>query len=98
MLVAELRRINETGVEPEEFASAVAGLKSRIVFSGESSGARAGAIATDLHALGRPRSLEEQAAEIDGVTLDRLNAYLKGRQLGTLTVQTLGPAPLTFAG
>ena len=98
VLVAELRRINETGVEPEEFASAVAGLKSRIVFSGESSGARAGAIATDLHALGRPRSLEEQAAEIDGVTLDRLNAYLKGRQLGTLTVQTLGPAPLTFAG
>ena len=98
VLVAELRRSNETGGEPEEFASAVAGLKSRIVFSGESSGARAGAIATDLHALGRPRSLEEQAAEIDGVTLDRLNAYLKGRQLGTLTVQTLGPAPLTFAG
>lgn len=98
VLVAELRRINETGAEPGEFERAVAGLKSRIIFSGESSAARAASIATDLHALGRPRTLDELGEEIDGVTLERLNAYLRARSLGELTVQTLGPAPLAFGG
>lgn len=95
VLVAELHRINETGAEQDEFDRAMAGLKSRIVFAGESTGARGSAIATDHHAFGRARTLDEQAEEIAGVTLDRLNTYLKARELGPLSIQTLGPSPLT---
>ena len=65
-----------------------------LAFSGESTGARAGALVTDWRRLGRPRTLGEIAAEIEGVTLDQLNAYLSRRTLGTLTIQTLGPTAL----
>jgi hypothetical protein len=44
--------------------------------------------------MGRPRSLAELATEVDRVTLDQLNAYLARRSMGTLTIQTLGPAAL----
>jgi len=70
-------------------------MKSRLVFSGESTAARAAALAADMHRLGRPRSLDEVAREIDAVTLEKVNAYLAGRKLGRLTIQTLGPAALT---
>jgi hypothetical protein len=70
-------------------------MKSRLVFSGESTGARAASLAYDMHRLGRPRSLGEVAAEIAGVSLARVNEYLGRRGMGRLTVQTLGPAALT---
>lgn len=96
VLLAELKRLGtaEGRVTPEEFDRALIGMKSRLVFSGESTGARASSLAYDQHRLGRPRSLEEIAREIDAVTLDRVNAYLARRSLGTATIQTLGPAPL----
>lgn len=96
VLVAELGRIGAPAgaVTPEEFQRAVIGMKSRLVFSGESTGARAGAIASDTHRLGRARTLDELARRIDAVTLDQVNAYLAGRTLGTVTVQTLGPREL----
>jgi predicted Zn-dependent peptidase len=96
VLHAELERINTPAgrVTPDEFRRAVVGMKSRLVFSGESTSARAGSLAADYHRLGRARNLDELAAEIDGVTLDQVNAYLAGRKLGRLTVQTLGPAAL----
>ena len=40
------------------------------------------------------RALEELAAEIDGLTLDGLNAYLGRRRPGVRTIQTLGPEAL----
>lgn len=96
VLVAELERINGAApITEEEFRRAVNGIKSRIVFSGESTAARAGALAADVHNRGRARSLDEVAAAVDAVTLERLNAYAAGRTLGTLTVQTLGPSELT---
>jgi predicted Zn-dependent peptidase len=96
VLHAELVRIGTPAgrVTPEEFDRAVIGMKSRLVFSGESTAARAGAIASDMHRLGRPRSLDELTREIDAVTLDRVNDYLLRRPLGRLTVQTLGPGEL----
>ena len=88
----ELTGIGRTRpVERDEFDRAVEGLKSRIVFGGESTSARAGALAGDIHRLGRARSLEEVTAEIESVTLDGLNDYAASRDLGTITVQTLGP-------
>lgn len=93
VLVAELHRLAE-GVTPEEFQRAKVGMKSGLVFSGESTGSRAGSLAADQRKLGRPRSLEELAAAIDAATLEELNAYLKTRRMGTVTVQTLGPKGL----
>jgi predicted Zn-dependent peptidase len=96
VLAAELARINtqEGLVTQAELDRAILGMKSRLVFSGESTAARAGALAADMHRLGRPRTLDEIAGELDRVTLTRLNDYLAGRRPGTMTIQTLGPAAL----
>lgn len=99
VLLAEMRRINtpEGAVTQGEFERAVVGMKSRLVMSGESTSARAGALARDVYKLGRARSLDEMAAEVDAVTLDAVNAYLAERSLGRMTVVTLGPSGLTCA-
>jgi len=94
VLVAEFERLRR-GVSEDEFARSLIGLKSRVVFSGESTSARAGALASDQHKLGRPRSLDEIAASLDAVTLPGLNAYLSDRSLGKMTIQTLGPDTLS---
>lgn len=96
VLFGELVRIGtpQGRVTTEEFARAVVGMKSRLVFSGESTGARAGAMAGDWHRLKRARTLEELARQVDAVTLDGVNEYLSRRRLGRLTIQTLGPSPL----
>jgi len=96
VLMAELARINSPAgrVDQSELSRALIGMKSRLVFSGESTSARAASLASDLHRLGRARSLDEMAAQVDSVTLERLNGYLAGRTLGRVTVQTLGPAAL----
>lgn len=96
VLHAELERIHTPPgrVTEEELSRATVGMKSRLVFSGESTAARAGALAYDYHRLGRARTLDELEAEIDAVTLPALHAYLAGRRLGRITIQTLGPSPL----
>jgi predicted Zn-dependent peptidase len=100
VLMAELARINTAAgrVDESELARALIGMKSRLVFSGESTAARAGSLAADWHRLGRARSLDEMAAQVDGVTLERVNGYLAGRKSGRVTVQTLGPAALAMPG
>jgi predicted Zn-dependent peptidase len=96
VLMEELERVNkpEGAVTRSEFDRAIVGMKSRLVFSGESTGARAASLAYDVHRLGRARGLDELAGEIDAVTLDALNGYLAKRKLGVVTIQTLGPAGL----
>lgn len=97
VLVQELRKLGtpEGAITPDEFQRSVIGAKSRLIFSGESTGARAAALAADMHRVGRPRSLGELAEEIDRVTLDQLNNYLTRRSMGKVTIQTLGPTALT---
>ena len=70
-------------------------MKSRLVFGGESTGARAAALAGDMRVLGRARSMSELTERIDRVTLDEVNAYLKRRSLGRMTIQTVGPEALS---
>lgn len=94
VLVQELNRLAD-GVEADEFDRAMTGLRSRWVFSGESTAARASTIANDILQLGRPLTLDEQLEELRGVTLDRLNRYLAGRAMGRVTIQTLGAQALT---
>ncbi|CAE7867576.1 metG, partial [Symbiodinium necroappetens] len=100
VLVDQLERINspEGAITREEFDRAAIGMKSRLVMSGESTSARAGAIARDFRKLGRARSLEELTGAIDALTLDEVNAYLARRRLGTLTVCTIGPSELSMPG
>ena len=94
VLYSEILRIGEGNVTDEELIRTKTGLKSRLIFSGESTGARASAIAADWLNLGRTRSLDEIIDQVNGVSLDELNAYLKRRKIGTPTIQTLGPDAL----
>lgn len=96
VLMDELRLMYspKAAVTPEEFARARIGMKASIVFAGESTAARAGALAGDHYRLGKARSLADLQARIDAVTLDQLEAYLATRSLGAITIQTLGPSPL----
>lgn len=95
VLHEELRRINEGNITQEELVRAKTGLKSKLVFAGESTKARSSALAADFFNLGRVRTLEEIVAQLDAVSLGELNEYAKRRDLGTLTIQTLGPSALT---
>lgn len=89
----ELRRLSE-GVSKDEFDRAIVGMKSRIVMQGESTGARAGAIAVDQYLRGKPRTLADIAAEVDSITLDRLVAFVRANEPGDMTIVTIGPQPL----
>jgi len=62
---------------------------------GESSSARAGAIAHDYFMRGRIRTLDEIKAAIDAVTLEQVNAFLKKTPPGPFTVVIVGPKELT---
>ncbi len=96
VLLGELQRIS-TGVTEEELDRARTGLLAALVMQGESTGARAGAMASDLFLIGRPRSLDEIRAAVDTVTLESLNNYLAQHPARDFAVLTLGPAPVAVA-
>ncbi len=100
VLAAELDRLSTPAgaITAEEFDRARAGLRSRIVFSGESMLARAHALVSDVERLGRPRCLAEYIAEIDALTLDDVNRMLAEMPSSRATVQTLGPRALNVPG
>jgi predicted Zn-dependent peptidase len=93
VLRQELVRLSD-GVQPDEFARAVVGLKSRLVMQGESTSARAASIAADQFLLGSPRTLEELAAQIDAVKLDDLNRFVRQHRPTVMTCLTIGPEKL----
>lgn len=100
VLLGELDRLGRPGgeVTRDEFDRAITGIKSGLIFSGESTSARAAALAGDHRRLGRGRTLEEIAARYDAVTLDILNGFLANRKAGRITIQTLGPQALAWKG
>lgn len=89
---AEVERLGQ-GVRPEELSRAAIGLKSHLIMQGESTAARAAAIANDHFRLGRARTLDEISGLIDAVGIEKLNAYLTTRCFGEFTVATVGPRP-----
>ena len=95
VFVGELRRLAQ-GVEASELQRAMVGMKARLVMQGESSGARAAAIAADQFVHGRPRTLDELADRVDAVTLDDVNRYVAEHPPGELTAVTIGPEKLTL--
>ncbi|QOV90845.1 M16 family metallopeptidase [Humisphaera borealis] len=92
-MLAEFQRLTE-GVTPAELQRAKTGLKAATIMQGESSGARAGAIAHDWFIRGRIRTLDEIKDAIDSVTVEKVNAYLKANPPGPYTIVTVGPKPL----
>ncbi|MEM1444774.1 MAG: pitrilysin family protein [Planctomycetota bacterium] len=94
VLVGELRRLSD-GVMPEEFDRAIVGMKSRLVMQGESTEARSGALAGDYVTFGYARSLGQRAAQVDAVTLDKLNDFVASHRPEAMTVVTLGQEALT---
>lgn len=93
VMTDELHRLSE-GIDEDEFQRAVVGLKSRLVMQGESTGARGSAIANDLALIGRARTLDELAGEIDAVTLEKVNAFLAANPPKDLTTVNVGPEAL----
>ncbi|MGC8625375.1 MAG: M16 family metallopeptidase [Phycisphaerae bacterium] len=89
----ELQRLGN-GAQQDELDRAQVGMKARVIMNGESSTARAAAIAHDFYHYGRPRTLDELRSRIESVDLPRLNAFLDSHRPGKLTVVTIGPAPL----
>lgn len=96
VLLQELQRIGE-GVSSEELERARTGLLSDLVMAGESTGARAGAMAADLFLLGRPRTLEEISKAVEAVSLQELNDHLAAYAPSNFTVITLGPQPVSVS-
>lgn len=90
--LAELLRLQD-GVEQEELDRGRALLRSSLIMQGESTGARASRLASDVRSLGRPRSLQEAEAALMAPDLERVNAFLASRPLPQATVVTSGPAP-----
>jgi predicted Zn-dependent peptidase len=91
--LAEIHRLQK-GVTAEELDRAKIGMKSRVIMQGESSAARAAAIAYDFHHRGRTRTLDELRDLIDAVSLDRVNDFLAANPVTDLTLVTIGPDPL----
>ena len=91
--VTELYRLSE-GVTPAELERAKTGLKASTIMQGESTSARAGAIAHDYFIRGRIRTLEEIKSAIDSVSVEQVNAYLKTHKAGPFTIVTVGPKEL----
>jgi predicted Zn-dependent peptidase len=91
--LTELDRFSQ-GVTKEELARAKTGLKASTIMQGESTSARAGAIAHDYFMRGRIRTLDEIKNAIDGVSLSDVNDYLKNNKPGPYTIVTVGPKQL----
>lgn len=96
VLLGELGRLYE-GVNEEELERARSGVLSQLVMQGESSAARASALARDVYLLGRPRSLHEVRQAVEAVTLEDVNRYLASVPKPAFTVLTLGPKALTVS-
>jgi predicted Zn-dependent peptidase len=94
-LIGELYRMSD-GITEAELKRAKTGLKAGTIMQGESTSARAGAIAHDFFIRGRIRDLDEIKAAIDGVAVERVNAYLKAHKAGPFTIVTVGPKQLVL--
>jgi len=86
----EIARLSD-GVSREELDRAKISIRSDLVLSGESSHARAAALARDIYILGYARTLEDLEAEVVDVTLERINLFLRNHPYDRPWTGTLGP-------
>jgi predicted Zn-dependent peptidase len=93
--LAELRKL-AAGIGEDELARCKARAKSSLVMLQESTSSRAGAIARDWFHLRRVVTLDEVAALIDSLTVNRLMRYLDEYPLAEPTILTMGRQPLAY--
>ena len=91
--VGVLRGLRD-GVPDEELDRVKAGLKTSLIMQQESTGARAGAMASEWFHLSRVRPIDEVQAAIDGTTPAKLADFLDRYPAKGFTVVTLGAEPL----
>ena len=84
----------QKGIEQDELSRAKTQLKSALIMQGESTSARADALAGDFYHLGKLRSLEEISAAIEAVSIDDVMEYLQVYPVKNLTMLTIGPEKL----
>jgi len=92
--VRALRGENADRVTEDELKRAIVGLRSGLVLSGESTSARATALAADYFRLGRARSLTELDEEVRAVDLDAMRGWIASHDPGEPTLVTIGPSPV----
>ena len=92
-VVRELRRLAD-GVGDDEIARAQTQLRSALVMQGESTSARAHALASDWYHLGRLRSLSELSDATRAVTAGDVLDYLAAFPADRPTALVLGPEPI----
>jgi predicted Zn-dependent peptidase len=90
VIINEFNRLSE-GIEEEELERAKVGLKSSLILQSESSGSRAGAIASDYYMLGRVRSLDEIKGKIEQTSVESVLEFLRNNKFKKFTVVTIGP-------
>lgn len=93
VIEGELRRWQK-GLTPGEFERARRALIASTVFGEESVRARSAAMTCDLTLFGRLRSAQELRAQIEALSLDEVNAFLRRYEPGPLSIFTAGPAEL----
>lgn len=93
-MIEEFGRLRE-GVSEDEVQRVKVGLKTSLIMQQESTGARAGALASDWYNLGRVRDFDEIQAAIEGLTPANIVEHLERHPPGEYRVVTLGPAPLS---
>jgi predicted Zn-dependent peptidase len=91
--VGELKRLADDITEAE-LAKAKTQLKSSLVMQGESTGSRAGALASDCYHLNRLRSLTEIADAVSAVSVDEVKEHLAQHPAKDFTMLVIGPEPL----
>jgi predicted Zn-dependent peptidase len=77
-------------IHADELARAKAGLKSALILQSESTGSRAGGIASDYYMLGRVRSLDEIKEAIEQTSLDSIMDFLGRNRFEDFTIVTIG--------
>ncbi len=94
---AEIDRLPGT-ISVDEVDRVKARAKSGLVMQQESSAARAGAIARQWYHLGGIRTLAEELAHYDRLTVDSIERWLADRPPRDLSVVSLGREPLEVPG
>ena len=93
VIIEEFRNLCN-GISDDEIAIAKAGLKSSLIMQSESSGSRAGSIASDYYMLGKVRSLDEIKDSIEKTSVESVIKFLRDNPFEHFTVFTIGPTEI----
>ena len=91
LVIAELDRMADSGVTPEELASAKGHMRGSLALGLEDSGARMSRLGHAQLVHGRVRSLDEVERRINKLSLEEVNASARRWLSGPRTVVSIGP-------